>query len=113
MEKERVAHEAEEKEKTERMKKIKDQFADPNSQWEKDKTDIQNEALKEKKEKEKADAAAADAVAKSNPATAAKLETKAEVKAETKPESKAETKDAPKPVAKVVDPMQDKPAKGQ
>jgi mannan polymerase II complex ANP1 subunit len=53
MEQERIARENEEKERADRMKKIKDQFDDPNSQWEKDKTDIQNEALKEKKEKEK------------------------------------------------------------
>ncbi len=59
MEQERLAREKEEKERTERMKKIKDQFADPNSQWEKDKTDIQNEALKEKKAQEKAAEAAA------------------------------------------------------
>lgn len=52
MEQERIARENEEKERADRMKKIKDQFDDPNSQWEKDKTDIQNEALKEKKEKE-------------------------------------------------------------
>ena len=30
------------------MKKIKEQFTDPNSQWEKDKTDIQNMAMEEK-----------------------------------------------------------------
>jgi len=56
MEQERQARENEEKERNERMKKIKDQFADPNGQWEKDKTDIQNEAMKEKakaEEKEK------------------------------------------------------------
>lgn len=48
MEQERKAREAEEKERAERMKKIKDQFADPNGQWEKDKSDIQNEAMEEK-----------------------------------------------------------------
>ena len=53
MENERKAREQEEKDRVERMKKIKDQFADPNGQWEKDKTDIQNEAMKEKKEQEK------------------------------------------------------------
>ena len=52
MEQERKAHEAEEEERQERMKKIKDQFADPNGQWEKDKTDIQNEAIREKKAQE-------------------------------------------------------------
>jgi mannan polymerase II complex ANP1 subunit len=59
MEKERIARENEEKERADRMKKIKDQFDDPNSQWEKDKTDIQNEALKEKKEKEESSGNAA------------------------------------------------------
>lgn len=52
MEQERKAREAEEEERQERMKKIKDQFADPNGQWEKDKTDIQNEAMREKKAQE-------------------------------------------------------------
>jgi mannan polymerase II complex ANP1 subunit len=48
MEQERLARESEEQERAERMKKIKEQFADPNSQWEKDKTDIQNMAMQEK-----------------------------------------------------------------
>ncbi len=48
MEQERLARESEEKERVERMKKIKEQFTDPNSQWEKDKTDIQNMAMQEK-----------------------------------------------------------------
>lgn len=48
MEQERLARESEEKERAERMKKIKEQFTDPNSQWEKDKTDIQNMAMQEK-----------------------------------------------------------------
>ena len=64
MEQERKAREAEEKERVERMKKIKDQFADPNGQWEKDKTDIQNEALIEKAKEEEAAAAAAAEKAK-------------------------------------------------
>jgi hypothetical protein len=53
MEQERIARENEEKERGERMKKIKEQFADPNSQWEKDKSDIQNMALEDDKEKAK------------------------------------------------------------
>jgi mannan polymerase II complex ANP1 subunit len=48
MEQERLARESEEKERAERMKKIKEQFTDPNSQWEKDKSDIQNMAMQEK-----------------------------------------------------------------
>lgn len=47
MEQERLARESEEREHAERMKKIKEQFADPNKQWEKDKTDIQNMATQE------------------------------------------------------------------
>jgi mannan polymerase II complex ANP1 subunit len=54
MEAERVAHEQEEKERAERAEKIKEQFADPNGQWEKDKADIQNEAIKAKASEEKA-----------------------------------------------------------
>ena len=49
MEQERLAKEAEEKEKAEREKKIKDAFDDTNTQWQKDKTEIQNLA-KEAKE---------------------------------------------------------------
>lgn len=48
MEQERLARESEEKERAERMNKIKEQFTDGSSQWEKDKTDIQNLALEEK-----------------------------------------------------------------
>ena len=61
MEQERIAHEKEEEERQERIKKIKDQFADPNGQWEKDKADIQNEALEEQKiQSNKAQQAQAD-----------------------------------------------------
>ena len=48
MEQERLARESEEKERAERMKKIKEQFTDPNSQWEEDKTNINNMAMQEK-----------------------------------------------------------------
>ena len=51
MEQERLAREQEEKEKAEKAKKIKEQFSDPNSQWEKDKTEMQNIAIKDKTEK--------------------------------------------------------------
>ncbi|KAK8128237.1 hypothetical protein PG984_009345 [Apiospora sp. TS-2023a] len=54
MEKERVAKEAEEKDKAEKEKKIKEQFGDANSQWEKDKTEIQNLAKEESKKETKA-----------------------------------------------------------
>ncbi|KAG9229007.1 mannan polymerase II complex ANP1 subunit [Amylocarpus encephaloides] len=93
MEDERKAREKEEQEKMDRMKKIKDQFADPNSQWEKDKTDIQNEAMKEKKAKEKDQTSTSkDTEAMQAPAenTDMKSETKVEAKPETK-ESKAAT----------------------
>ncbi|EHL00144.1 hypothetical protein M7I_3909 [Glarea lozoyensis 74030] len=87
MEEERKAREKEEQDKADRMKKIKDQFADPNSQWEKDKTDIQNEALREKKEKEKAEA---QNVVETQVPADSKPETKAEAKADSKVESKAD-----------------------
>jgi mannan polymerase II complex ANP1 subunit len=98
MEKERIAHEEEEKERAERMKKIKEQFTDPNSQWEKDKTDIQNEAMKEKAkaEKAKADAAAQEIETEEETEAAPKA-----VKAESKVESKAESKGDAKGPAKV------------
>ncbi|RDL30364.1 putative ANP1 protein [Venustampulla echinocandica] len=60
MEQERQAREKEELERVERAKKIKDQFADPNPQWEKDKADIQNQAMKEKKGKEQGQTALAE-----------------------------------------------------
>lgn len=49
-----MAKEAEEKEKAEKEKKIKEQFSDTNSQWEKDKTEIQNLAKEESKKEAKA-----------------------------------------------------------
>ncbi|KAI9815368.1 MAG: Mannan polymerase II complex anp1 subunit [Thelocarpon impressellum] len=49
MEQERLQREKEEQDRLERMKKIKEQFENSNSQWEKDKTEIQNQALKEAK----------------------------------------------------------------
>jgi hypothetical protein len=49
MEQERLAREKEETEKAEKMKKIKEQFGDAGSQWEKDKSDMQNLAIQEKK----------------------------------------------------------------
>lgn len=89
MEEERKAREKEEQDKVERMKKIKDQFVDPNSQWEKDKTDIQNAVMKEKKENERKEAAAAEETKK--PAATEKAEATAEAKVETaKVESKAQ-----------------------
>lgn len=100
MEQERLAHEKEEKERAERMKKIKDQFADPNSQWEKDKTDIQNEAMKEKAKEEKAAAEAVKAAGET--ITEIKEETKTELEAESKIESTLEVDPATK-----ADPQQD------
>ena len=54
MKAEREEKERLDKERLLRGEKIKDQFADPNSQWEKDKADIQNEAIKEKANADKA-----------------------------------------------------------
>lgn len=48
MEQDRLRREQEEKEKAEKAKKIKEEWADPNSQWEKDKAEMQNLASKEK-----------------------------------------------------------------
>ncbi|KAH0559257.1 hypothetical protein GP486_004229 [Trichoglossum hirsutum] len=50
MEQERVRRETEEKEWVERLKKIKEQYTDTSDQWEKDKADIHNLAMKEKEE---------------------------------------------------------------
>lgn len=48
MEQEKLARETEEKEKAEKARKMKESFGDTMSQWEKDKTAIQDMALKEK-----------------------------------------------------------------
>lgn len=84
MEQERQAREQEEKDRVERMKKIKDQFADPNNQWEKDKTDIQNEAMKEKKAKEDAETGT------ENPAAGPESAAKPDTSVGTPPEAKVE-----------------------
>ena len=93
MEQERQAREQEEKDRVERMKKIKDQFADPNNQWEKDKTDIQNEAMKEKKAKEDAEAGTEKPAA--GPESSAKPETPVGALAEAKVEDITTVKNKP------------------
>lgn len=60
MEKERKEKEAKEKAEKERMQKIKDQFQNPQAQWEKDKSEIRDSAKREYVETEKAKAAAED-----------------------------------------------------
>ncbi|KAF2083552.1 glycosyltransferase family 62 protein [Saccharata proteae CBS 121410] len=47
MEQERLANELEEKEKQDRLQRLKDDFEDPGQQWDKDKNDIKNMAKKE------------------------------------------------------------------
>lgn len=47
MEQERLNREKEEKERAERAKKIKEEFIDPNSQWEQDKSDIEGISKKD------------------------------------------------------------------
>ena len=47
MEQERRNRENEEKEQAERARKLKEEFIDPNSQWEKDKTDIEGISKKD------------------------------------------------------------------
>jgi mannan polymerase II complex ANP1 subunit len=48
MERERIAREKDEQAKAEKAKKIKETFGETNSQWEKDKSDMQHLASKEK-----------------------------------------------------------------
>jgi mannan polymerase II complex ANP1 subunit len=91
MEQERKAREAEEEERQERMKKIKDQFADPNHQWEKDKTDIQNEAMRGKKTEEEKEKQAQE---NTEPADNKPVDTKPAV-AGSEPEAKAAPAQAP------------------
>ncbi|CCF40544.1 hypothetical protein CH063_02377 [Colletotrichum higginsianum] len=54
MEQERLAREKEDEEKAEKAKKVKEQFGDASSQWEKDKSDMQNLVSEEKKEAKEA-----------------------------------------------------------
>ncbi len=51
MERERLAKEQEEQEKAEKTKKLKESFGDATSQWELDKTEMQDIALKEERKK--------------------------------------------------------------
>lgn len=52
MDKERKAKEAKEKEERERMDRIKEQFDNPSTQWDQDKSDIRDMAAREIKEGE-------------------------------------------------------------
>ena len=53
MEREKLAREQEEKEKAEKARKMKESFGDTTSQWEKDKTALQDIALQEKRKEAK------------------------------------------------------------
>lgn len=54
MEEERLAKEAAEKEEAERTKKMQESWKDPKEEWEKDKKDIADAAVKEKDEQNQA-----------------------------------------------------------
>jgi mannan polymerase II complex ANP1 subunit len=60
MEQERLAREYEEQERVDRLRKIKEQFNDPNSEWEKDKTEMQNIAMQDKAKEGQAEAKGPD-----------------------------------------------------
>ncbi|SPQ20029.1 18daa113-dc70-4ac3-b9eb-0ecd76becd05 [Thermothielavioides terrestris] len=64
MEREKLAQEQAEKEKAEKVMKLKESFSDATGQWEKDKSELQKITLQEKKKEAAADAEAA--VAKNN-----------------------------------------------
>lgn len=82
MEIERKNREKEEKERAERAKKIKEEFVDPNSQWEKDKSDI--EGISKKEEESKTMAEAPNAKAENNsPPESPKEEDKGSAKEKT------------------------------
>ena len=61
MEREKKTREKEEIARQERMKKVKEEFNEPNSQWEKDKSELQNIAKKEEAAKQKPAGAVGDA----------------------------------------------------
>src|SRR5689334_3154108 len=90
MERERIARENEEKELAEKTKKIKEQFDDPNKQWEKDKSDLQNLAKEQKDLKKGGEAKPATHSSKEKDKKEKKGEAAAESKAhETKKPAKA------------------------
>lgn len=98
METERKNREKEEKERVERAKKIKEEFNDPGTQWEKDKADI--EGISKKEEESKAREQGPNAKAeKDSPAHGPKDEAKGKGKEKEKGESK-EGKDGESPEAK-------------
>ncbi|KAK3318570.1 mannan polymerase II complex ANP1 subunit [Apodospora peruviana] len=93
MEQERLAREQEEKEKAEKAKKMKESFSDATSQWEKDKTDMQNIALQEKKKKDSPDGTPKDQPGKQAPAAGKPAEKKEEVHAAPKAAAPAAKKE--------------------
>ncbi|KAL1876335.1 hypothetical protein VTK73DRAFT_9578 [Phialemonium thermophilum] len=71
MKREKLAREQEERERAEKAEKIKEEFGDPNSQWEKDKSDLQNIALQDQPaQADRPDVAADAPVGAGNPAGA-------------------------------------------
>ena len=71
MELARLAQEKEDKEKAEKALKLKESFGDATGQWEKDKSELQNIAVQEKKKDSAAAAAAAVAKNKAKAQAAA------------------------------------------
>lgn len=88
MEKERLAKEAEEREKAEKENKIKEQFGDANSQWEKDKSDLQNMAQQASAEQK--------LPSRKNSKPKSEDESSADSRKETSPKSKKGVADAKK-----------------
>jgi mannan polymerase II complex ANP1 subunit len=76
MEQEKLLREQEEKQKAEKVKKMKENFGDTASQWEKDKTEMQNIALQEKKKQGGAAVAAESKEKSDKPVKAQKEEGK-------------------------------------
>ncbi|CAJ2501895.1 Uu.00g047480.m01.CDS01 [Anthostomella pinea] len=91
MEQERLAKEAEEKAKEEREKKAKEQFSDPNSQWEKDQSEMQDIAKQASKEqKEKPDTKGSKLLSEQE----SKADPKEDTKSQPKKDTNAQSKDA-------------------
>jgi mannan polymerase II complex ANP1 subunit len=85
MEQEKLLREQEEKQKAEKFKKMKENFGDTSSQWEKDKTEMQNIALQEKK---KQGGAAAESKEKSDKPIKAQKEERKETRKEERKEER-------------------------
>lgn len=90
MEQEKLAREQEEKQKAEKARKVKEQFGDASSQWEKDKSEMQNIVLQEKKKLASGETKEGQDKAEKPVAAKAQAEERKQERTETKKEEKTD-----------------------